>query len=158
MPASVAATGWCFMKSSTNSSLSAVNVRIVSIMRRGAWGPGRAGRGGCAGAGNLIMISAFGVSSLTPARARETCGRARSDPGPPSESNATSGLGDVRGLLALGPRDEVELDPVALGERAEPVRADGAEVHEHVLARVRGDEAEPLGIVEPLDRALDAAL
>src|ERR1043166_8275922 len=124
MPASVAATGWCFMKSSTDSSLSAGNVRIVSIMRRGAWGPGRAGR----------------------------------DPGPPGESNATSGLGDVRGLLALGPRDEVELDPVALGERAEPVRADGAEVHEHVLARVRGDEAEPLGIVEPLDRALDAAL
>src|ERR1044072_3751759 len=135
MPASVAATGWCFMKSSTNSSLSAVNVRIVSIMRRGACGPGRAGRGGCAGDGNLIMISAFGVLSLTPGMPRETREGARRDPDPPSESSATSGLGAFRRLFALGPRDEVELDPVALGERAEPVRGDGDEVDEHVLAR-----------------------
>src|SRR5580765_7368527 len=69
-----------------------------------------------------------------------------------------SDLGDVRRLLALGPRDQVELHALAFRERAEAAGADGREVHEHVLARVRGDEAEALGVVEPFHRALHAAL
>ena len=64
------------------------------------------------------------------------------------------GAGDVDGLgaavLALG---DGELDLLALGEGAEAVGLDGGLVDEEILAAVvGGDEAEPLGVVEPLHR------
>src|SRR4030095_11186683 len=65
-------------------------------------------------------------------------------------------LGDVRRLLSLGARDEVKLDALALGERAEAARADGREGDEDLLAGVRGDEADALRVVQPLHRALHA--
>src|SRR5881394_335972 len=177
MPASVAATGWCFMKSSTNSSLSAVNVRMVSIMR--GLGPGRSERDGESwGAWNPPYSIGFPRGRLDPGppkrrartggpRPRRAAGPKRTGPanarGPAPDQRCCerpglgSNLGDVRCLLALGPRHEVELDPFALCERTEAGRADRREVDEHVLSAVRGDEAEALGIVEPLHRALHAA-
>src|SRR5690348_2485458 len=92
---------------------------------------------------------------------------ARSRPGPGANARrnyrrrrwaASPDAGDVGGLLALGSGDHVELDPLALGQGAEAVRGDRREVHEHVLAGVGGQEAEALGVVEPLDRALHPTL
>jgi hypothetical protein len=68
---------------------------------------------------------------------------------------ATAGRGDVDGLgAAIVAGSDDELDGVALVEAAEAVGLDGGLVHEEVLAAAfGGDEAEPLGAVEPLDGA-----
>src|SRR5215831_7931579 len=159
MPASVAATSLSFMKSSTNSSLSAVNVRMVSSMRDREPGSERARRGRHEGLGTTHSIG-FSRDRLDP---RTGASGSRTGPGPAvgaggnaeraprrnagparQETRSHSDLRDVRRLLALGARDEVELHPFPFGERAEAARADRREVHEHVLTRVRGDEAEAL--------------
>src|SRR5688500_7285579 len=58
-----------------------------------------------------------------------------------------------RTLLAL---HDFELNPIALGERAEALRLNGREVHEAVLLSVLGgDETKALLIVEPLHGAGD---
>lgn len=69
---------------------------------------------------------------------------------------AATGRGDVEGLgAAVVARSDGELDGVALVEAAEALGLDGGLVHEDVLAAgVWGDEAEPLGGVEPLDGPL----
>src|SRR3954447_25354266 len=55
----------------------------------------------------------------------------------------------LRAFLALL---EVELDVRALRKRLEPLALQRAEVDENVLASVaRGDESEPLRVVEPLN-------
>src|SRR5688500_8658397 len=59
--------------------------------------------------------------------------------------------GDVRRLETLRSLDHVELDRSAFRQRAEAVRLDGGEVHEHVFAGLGRDEAKTLRIVEPLD-------
>src|SRR5262245_29814586 len=82
--------------------------------------------------------------------------RARPSPGPPRWERLRSDLGHVGRLLALGAGHQVELHALALAERAKAARANGREVDEHILAGVRRDEAEALGVVEPLDRALHA--
>jgi anti-sigma regulatory factor (Ser/Thr protein kinase) len=56
----------------------------------------------------------------------------------------------VGGLGALGALGHVELDGLALVQRAVAARLDGAEVHEDVLAGLRLDEAVALVGVEPL--------
>src|SRR4029453_19642285 len=61
---------------------------------------------------------------------------------------------NVRGLQPLGPASDLELDPIPLGQALEALSLNGAEVHEHVLATLLGDEAVPLRVVEPLDRTL----
>src|SRR5690349_3518568 len=68
-----------------------------------------------------------------------------------------SDVGDVlRGRSRL-PLHHVELHLVTLGERTEPAGLDGRVMDEAVLfAGRRGDEPEPLRVVEPLHRALDA--
>src|ERR1043166_3795974 len=59
-----------------------------------------------------------------------------------------------RRVLASSVDLEVELQPVALVELAQPRALDGADVDERVgLAVVAGDEAEALHRVEELDRA-----
>src|SRR2546423_5490938 len=56
------------------------------------------------------------------------------------------------GLRALGPLDDVELDPLVLPQFAEAARVDGRVMHEDVrAASVLGNEAESLVGVEPLD-------
>src|SRR5687767_6889572 len=64
---------------------------------------------------------------------------------------------DLPHLLRRGPLlplDDVELNGVPFSERLEPLSLDRAEVHETVLlAVVRGDETEPLRVVEPLHLA-----
>src|SRR6266478_5746911 len=57
-------------------------------------------------------------------------------------------------LQALGAPAHLELDLVALGQALESGSLNGAEVHEHVLAVLLGDETEPLRIVEPLHATL----
>src|SRR5918994_2092933 len=58
-----------------------------------------------------------------------------------------------RTLLAL---HDLELNPIAFGERAEALRLNGREVHEAVLLPVLGgDETKTLLIVEPLHGAGD---
>src|SRR5690606_41290948 len=58
---------------------------------------------------------------------------------------------DVLSLRALRLLDDVELDPVALGEGPEAGALDRRVVDEAVLRSVlRGDEAEALLVVEPL--------
>src|SRR5690606_29170511 len=60
-----------------------------------------------------------------------------------------------RALLAL---HDVELDPLPLREAAEAVGLDGGVVDEAVLVSVLGrDEAESLGIIEPLHRSCRAS-
>src|SRR5438477_12305867 len=60
---------------------------------------------------------------------------------------------DVRGLQALGALRDFELDVRAFGEGAEAIALNRGEVYEHILAALRGDEAEALRVVEPLDGA-----
>ena len=64
---------------------------------------------------------------------------------------------DLPHLLCRGPLlplDDVELNGVPFSERLEPLSLDRAEVHETILlAVVRGDESEPLRVVEPLHLA-----
>src|SRR5690606_25941626 len=81
-------------------------------------------------------------------------GRRRSGaPGKVAASVLTSQGGDVVGLLALLALHHVEGDLLAFLQAAEARAGDRAEMDEHVLAAVGGDEAETLGIVEPLHGA-----
>src|SRR6266480_3112031 len=58
---------------------------------------------------------------------------------------------DVGGARALGALLDLVLHLIVLLQRLEPARLDGREVHEEILAAVIGrDEAEALGVVEPL--------
>src|SRR5437660_2349397 len=57
----------------------------------------------------------------------------------------------VRRLQALRPLHEIELDRGSFREGSEPLGLDRREVHEHVLAAFRGDEAKALRVIEPLD-------
>src|SRR5262244_2809585 len=63
-------------------------------------------------------------------------------------------LADVGGLEPLRAPAHLELDPITLGQALEARSLNGAEVHEHILATLLGDETEPLRIVEPLHAAL----
>src|SRR5215470_16094860 len=63
-------------------------------------------------------------------------------------------LADVGGLEPLRAPAHLALDPITLGQALEARSLDGAEVHEHILATLLGDETEPLRIVEPLHAAL----
>src|SRR5207247_10934307 len=74
----------------------------------------------------------------------------RFDRGPLRELRAPLDLADVGGLEPLGPLGDLELDLVPLDQALETLSLDGAEMHEHVLAILLGDEAVPLRIVEPL--------
>ena len=47
----------------------------------------------------------------------------------------------------------VELNPLAFGQLAVAARLDRAKVHEYILAALRGDKAEALGGVKPLNRS-----
>src|SRR5207344_1810014 len=59
---------------------------------------------------------------------------------------------DVRRLGALLTLPRLELDARTLGKALEPITSDVAEVSEEILrALVRGDEAVPLAVVEPLN-------
>jgi hypothetical protein len=59
---------------------------------------------------------------------------------------------DVLGRGALLALHHVELHALTLGERLEAAALDGRVVDEAILAAVLGgDEAEALGVVEPLD-------
>src|SRR4029453_5247917 len=59
----------------------------------------------------------------------------------------------VRGLRAFGALSHVELDGLALVQRAVAARLHGAEVHEDLPAGLGLDEAVALVSVEPLDGA-----
>src|SRR5215831_17032843 len=63
-------------------------------------------------------------------------------------------LADVRSLQPLGALAHLELDLVPLDQALEALGLDSAEVDEHVLAILLGDEAIPLRIVEPLHMTL----
>src|SRR5690349_15847102 len=64
------------------------------------------------------------------------------------------GRPDVRRLLALGARGHVEAHALAFFQRLEAILLDSGEMGEQILAAFRGrDEAEALGVVEPLDGA-----
>src|SRR3546814_3203768 len=55
------------------------------------------------------------------------------------------------GLQALLALHDLERDLLAFLQRLEAAALDRAEMDEQVLAAFRGDEAEALGVVEPLD-------
>ena len=66
------------------------------------------------------------------------------------------GRGDVDGRWSLLSVLDLELDSLILGQGLESLLLDGAEMDEDILGAVaRGDEAESLGLVEPLDLSLD---
>src|SRR6185312_6630837 len=65
---------------------------------------------------------------------------------------AGSGLLHFLGLQALRALGDHEGDTLAFLQRLEAVALDRAEMHEQVFTAFRRDEAEALGIVEPLDR------
>src|ERR1700733_3332813 len=58
---------------------------------------------------------------------------------------------DVFGLQALLAVDDLEADLLAFLQAFETRTTDGAEMHKHVRATLPADEAETLGVVEPLD-------
>src|SRR5690606_1657564 len=58
---------------------------------------------------------------------------------------------DLVGLQALLALHDEEGDLLAFLQRLEAGALDRAEMHEQVGAALRGDEAEALGVVEPLD-------
>jgi hypothetical protein len=60
---------------------------------------------------------------------------------------------DVLGLEALVARDDVKGDFLALHQRFEPAPHDGCMMHENILPRILGDEAESFFVVEPLNFA-----
>src|SRR5688500_10884677 len=70
--------------------------------------------------------------------------------GPKAVAAALCGLDFVR-LQALLALHDLEGHLLAFLQRLEAGALDGTEVHEKVRARLRGDEAEALGVVEPLD-------
>src|SRR5438067_3398945 len=63
-------------------------------------------------------------------------------------------LAHVLRLQPLRALDDVELDPVPLGQRAEAVHLDGRVMDEDILARLLRDEPESLAVVEPLHSTL----
>src|SRR5688500_14878658 len=71
---------------------------------------------------------------------------------PLSRGRSGSGdLGDVLGRRTLVALDDVELDPLALGEALEAAALDRRVMNEQILAAIlRRDESEALGVVEPL--------
>src|SRR5690242_6646401 len=74
--------------------------------------------------------------------------------GPSSGRRRLRRLPDVGSLKPLGPFRHLELDLVALGQALEALGLDGAVVDEDILSALDLDEAVPLRVVEPLDRAL----
>src|SRR5437762_8527528 len=127
MPAIVAATGLWRNVISTNSSRNAPNCRMFSIVvlrwRRKAPAP-----------------SARGPRVEPPriGRVHPPVGRRLADPR------------YVRRLVPFGAGHHFELHALALRQRLEPVRLNGREVNEQLLARLVPDETEALGLVEPL--------
>lgn len=73
------------------------------------------------------------------------------------ESYARSDLRDVRSLRALLALDNLELDPVALGEGLEATPLNGAEVNEDVRPPFAGDETVALGVIKPLHGASETS-
>src|SRR5881296_3680563 len=72
-------------------------------------------------------------------------------------SNCGLELHDVLRRGALLALHDVELDPLALGQRLEALRLDRGVVHEAVLLAVLGcDKAKTLRVVEPLHDTGDA--
>jgi hypothetical protein len=55
------------------------------------------------------------------------------------------------GLQALLALHHLEAHLLAFLQTLEPIALDGAEMDENVLAILTGNEAKPLGVVEPLD-------
>src|SRR5664279_1313096 len=77
---------------------------------------------------------------------------------PPFHSTVVGALalGHVLSRGTLLPLDDIELHRLAFGQRLEAAALDRAVVDEAVLLTVvRGDEAEPLRVVEPLHFACD---
>ena len=70
------------------------------------------------------------------------------------EVNNDLELYDIGCFGAFGRVHDFELHLLAFGKRLEAAVLDVAEMHEHVSARFAGDEAETLGVIEPLDRTL----
>src|SRR5687767_9032101 len=62
-------------------------------------------------------------------------------------------LADVRRLEALRATDDVELEPLAFGQRLEAIALDRGVVDEYVLATLLLDESKSLRLVEPLHRS-----
>src|SRR5262245_27497801 len=117
------------MKSSTNSSQSALNVFTVSVgFIPCPWASTRGTRARCARrppASDVPLVSAH--------------------------------PGDVGSLAAPPALHDLEFDPLALGQGTETVTPNGREVHEHVLSPVEVDEPVAFGLVEPLHRAPETA-
>ena len=61
---------------------------------------------------------------------------------------------NVRGLKSLGSTDDIELEPLAFGQRLEALALDRGVVNEHVLATLLLDETKTLRFVEPLHRSV----
>src|SRR3954454_12118994 len=96
------------------------------------------------------IFSSFSAMSLLFRRVDAARGRLR-DHGPGVMPLRRDGR-DVGRLGALRALALLVLDARALGERLVAVAGDAAVVHEEILrALVRGDEAIPLRVVEPLD-------
>src|SRR5215208_2139789 len=107
-----------------------------------------------------IIVPPWERPAAEPRRRGQEEGPARRAPGRPLRGAAASRgpaalaaeLHHVLGGRALLALHDVELHPLALGQRLEAAALDGGVVDEAILlAAFRRDEAEPLGIVEPLD-------
>src|SRR5687767_7160003 len=92
-----------------------------------------------------------GFPSPTNANADPKAGVATSQRTPKRPRLTDSGRLDLISLHALLTLHRHERDALAFLERLEAGTLDRAEVDEEIRARFRGDEAEALGIVEPLD-------
>jgi hypothetical protein len=102
-----------------------------------------------------VTAAAVATSSTVPAAATTSAVAAAATRTGTIWERAAAGRSYVDGLgAAVVAGSDDELDGVALVEAAEAVGLDGGLVHEEVLAAAfGGDEAKPLGAVEPLDGA-----
>src|SRR5438128_6201366 len=101
-------------------------------------------------AGHVRTILAWDPPGWRRVAARGGRPAARARLGPPSLLNGADAAG-LQPLLALG---HLELDPLSLGELAISLHLDLGLMDEEIFAAaLRGDDAEPLRSVEPLDRA-----
>src|SRR5262245_34490623 len=117
-----------------------------STMRAGSDGSRTCRRG---------LMGSLEATSLAPRMRGKEKARGSTPRAPYSGSAEQLDLGDVGGAGPLGAVHHLEPHPIAIGESPEAVGADLGVVDENVRTTLARQEAETLGLIEPLDGTFD---